>query len=67
MTPKEAAEKIGVSESLIYAWCRRELLPHYRLGVGGKGAKIIIEEEDLSSFLASCKVEESREVPRHLH
>jgi excisionase family DNA binding protein len=61
MTPKEAADMLGVSESLVYTWCRNGLLPHYRFGVNGRGGKIMLKEADLQGFVESCRVGE--EVP----
>jgi excisionase family DNA binding protein len=57
LTPKEAAERAGVSVSMIYQWCNERLLPHYRVGGRGRRGKILVEERDLEVFLASCRVE----------
>jgi hypothetical protein len=57
LTPKAAAEVAGVSESLVYEWCRRKLLVHYRFGVNGRGGKILIDPADLAAFQAACKIE----------
>jgi excisionase family DNA binding protein len=67
MTVKEAAERIGVSESLVYQWISERLLPHYRLGGKGKRGKVMIDEADLSAFLASCRQEAKPEVPPLKH
>ena len=42
--------------SIVYDWVARKLLPHFRLGKGGKRGKIAIAEEDLDAFLKSQKV-----------
>jgi excisionase family DNA binding protein len=55
LTPKQAADKIGVSDSLIYEWCNAGLLAHYRFGRKGRRGKIMIEEGDFEMFLARCK------------
>ena len=57
LTTKQAAERAGVSVSMIYQWCHERLLPHYRVGASGRRGKILVEESDLEAFLASCRVE----------
>ena len=54
---KQAAERAGVSEALVYQWCNERRLPHYRLGGEGRRGKIGIRPPDLDSFLDSLKVE----------
>jgi len=49
--------RLGVSPSLVYAWCEEQLLPHYRMGGKGKRGKILVEEFALDAFLQTCKVE----------
>jgi excisionase family DNA binding protein len=56
VTPKQAAERAGVSLSLIYLWCEERRLPHFRLGSRGRRGRILIDEGDLHSFLESMKV-----------
>ena len=67
LTPKQVAQRIGVSDSLVYEWCAQGLLPHYRMGRKGKRGKVMIEEADLSAFLASCRQEAKPEVPPLKH
>jgi excisionase family DNA binding protein len=57
LTPREAAAKLGISVSLVYAWVEQKLLPHYRAGVKGRGGKILVSEGDLMAFWESLKVE----------
>jgi excisionase family DNA binding protein len=57
LTPKEAAERAGVSVSMIYQWCNERVLPHYRVGGRGRRGKILVEESDLEAYLRSCRVE----------
>jgi excisionase family DNA binding protein len=57
LTPKAAAQKLGVSTSLVYGWVEQKLLTHYRPGAKGRGAKILIAEGDLMAFWESLKVE----------
>jgi excisionase family DNA binding protein len=57
LTPKQAAERIGVSDSLIYEWCTSGLLAHYRFGRPGRRGKILIEEAEFDAFLASRRQE----------
>lgn len=54
-TPKQAAEKIGVSISLVYQWCKEGSLEHLRLGGHGKRGKVMIEPASLDRFLEDRK------------
>lgn len=56
MTPGQAAERLGVSLSLIYQLCASRRLPHYRIGGEGRRGKVVIDEKDLDAFLAGCRV-----------
>ncbi|MFO0845494.1 MAG: helix-turn-helix domain-containing protein [Gemmataceae bacterium] len=67
LTVAQAAERIGVSDSLIYEWCGAGLLPHYRFGRPGKRGKVMIEEADLDRFLAACRHEARPEAPSLKH
>ncbi len=62
LTPKQAAERIGVSVSLVYQWCKDGLLEHLRLGGKGKRGKVLIEPASLDRFLESCK-----QTPKPVH
>ena len=55
LTPKQAADRIGVSTSLIYQWCKEGLLECFRFGGKGKRGKVLIDPEALDRFLESCK------------
>ena len=55
LTPKQVAERIGVSDSLVYEWCGQGLLQHYRFGGKGKRGCIRIATEDLDGFLIGCR------------
>ena len=57
LTVKHVAERLGISQSLVYGWCDDHLLPHFRLGGKAKRGKILIEEAALQSFLQDHKVE----------
>jgi excisionase family DNA binding protein len=57
LTPRQAAAKLGISRALVYGWVEQKLLAHYRPGVKGRGAKILIAEGDLMAFWESLKVE----------
>lgn len=56
LTVLQAATRAGVSESLVYEWCKKKILPHFRFGVNGKGGKIMIDPDEYDNFLASCKI-----------
>lgn len=70
LTPKQVAERVGVSDSLVYEWCAQGLLKHYRFGGKGRRGCIRIEEADLDTFLAAC-IHEARPPPapplKHIH
>jgi excisionase family DNA binding protein len=57
LTPKTAAERVGVSVSLIYEWCQDKRVPHYRCGGRGRRGRILIEDADLDAFLTTLRVE----------
>jgi excisionase family DNA binding protein len=67
LTPKQAAERINVSDSLIYEWCSAGILPHYRFGKPGRRGKILIDEVELDAFMAAHRREARREVPPLKH
>ncbi len=70
LTAKQAAERLGVSDSLIYGWCAEGILPHYRFGRNGKRGKILIAEPELDAFMAAHRHEKQppSEIPvlRHI-
>jgi excisionase family DNA binding protein len=53
LTAKQAADRVGVSDSLIYEWCAQGILPHYRFGRNGRRGKILIDEAELDAFMAA--------------
>jgi excisionase family DNA binding protein len=57
LTVKLAAERAGVSESLVYEWCAEGVLPHYRFGRKGRRGRILIDETEFEAFLAGCRQE----------
>jgi excisionase family DNA binding protein len=56
ITPKEAAENLGVSPSLIYQWLDERRLVHYRFGGEGRRGRILIDPADLHQFMRKCRV-----------
>lgn len=60
-TVKEVASMLHVSISSVYALVERGLLAAYRIGVG-RGA-IRISNDDLDSFLESCRVQSGEQPP----
>jgi excisionase family DNA binding protein len=56
MTVKAAAERMGISESLVYELCACGSLPHVRLGRPGSRGCIRLTESDILEFLTSQKV-----------
>jgi len=63
---KEAAERTGVSQAMLYQWCKEKRLSHFRFGGMGRRGKILIDPADLEAFLASCKVTPSACLPEGL-
>jgi len=57
MTVAEAAHLLNLSVASVYELCARELIDHYRLGIGTRGGRIDITAE------AVAKYRESRFVP----
>jgi excisionase family DNA binding protein len=56
MTVKVAAERMGISDSLVYELCACGSLPHVRIGRPGSRGCIRITQADIDAFLASQKV-----------
>jgi excisionase family DNA binding protein len=56
MTVKSAAERMGISDSLVYELCACGSLPHVRIGRPGSRGCIRLTEADIQEFLASQKV-----------
>lgn len=57
LTPSQAADRLGVSDSLIYEWCAEGVLPHYRFGRKGRRGRILIDETEFEAFVAGCRQE----------
>jgi excisionase family DNA binding protein len=67
LTPKQVAERTGVSVSLVYRWCQEGLLEVFRLGGKGRRGKLLIVPSSLDQFLESCKQQPQVAVPlRHI-
>lgn len=57
LTVKEAAQKLRVSKSLVYEWCKDRRLAHVRLGRNGKRGRILIRIDDLHRLMTEQTVE----------
>ena len=57
MTVKQAAERIGISISLVYILCHEGMIRHTRHGRTGKRGTIRISEEAAREYQASCEME----------
>lgn len=55
MTAAEAAERVRLSQSMVYEWVRRWVLPCYRPRVNGRG-KVLIKVDDLDALMETFKV-----------
>ncbi|VTR93074.1 transcriptional regulator : : HTH_17 [Gemmata massiliana] len=53
MTVKEAADRIGISQSLVYALCHESILAHTRHGRPGCRGTIRISEDAVVAYLAA--------------
>ncbi len=67
LTPKQAAERVGVSDSLVYEWCADGLLPHYRFGRKNRRGCIRIDANDLDAFMAAHRREATPAAPPLKH
>jgi excisionase family DNA binding protein len=56
MTVKTAAERMSISDSLVYELCACGSLPHVRIGRPGSRGCIRITDADIDAFLASQKI-----------
>ncbi len=57
LTVKAAAERMGISGSLVYELCACGLLSHVRIGRPGSRGCIRITDADINAFLSSQKIE----------
>ena len=57
LTVAEVAERLGVSESLVYALVSEKRLKAMRLGRQGKRGKILVPEDQLQAFVEGCTEE----------
>jgi excisionase family DNA binding protein len=55
MTVREAAEKLEISQSLVYRLVEEGRLKCLRIGQRGKRGKIVIREPDVEAFLKECQ------------
>ena len=55
LTPKQAAARVGVSQSMIYTLLRAGKIPALRIGCRGKG-KWLIDCSDFDKWVKSCQV-----------
>jgi hypothetical protein len=57
LTPKLAARKAGVSQSLIYTWIKEQRLACFRMGAAGRRGRILIDPADLDVVIRECRRE----------
>jgi excisionase family DNA binding protein len=57
MTPKEAANYLGVSVSMVYQLCDERRLAHTRIGGKGRRGKILISSRDCDALLNANRVD----------
>lgn len=58
MTVKDAAKRIGISASKLYALIAARAVAFYRVG-----GKIILSEADVDAYLATCRVGVAEPIP----
>ena len=63
LTVKQAAGRLGISPSLVYALCAAGALPHARHGRPGRRGCIRIDEAALEAYRRSCKGEGRQAAP----
>jgi excisionase family DNA binding protein len=69
VTVKQAAQRIGISASLVYELCNLGVIRHGRHGRPGKRGTIRIEDEAVAEYMKMCQREGSRPAPlplRHI-
>jgi excisionase family DNA binding protein len=67
MSVKQAAARLGISPSLVYALCHDGLIRHTRHGRPGKRGTIRITEEAVEEYREACKKEGGPNTPLHLN
>ena len=55
LSVKEAAARLGVSDSLVYELCRLGVMRHARHGRPGRRGTIRITEGAVAEYLAACE------------
>jgi excisionase family DNA binding protein len=58
MTIAQAAEKIGISASLVYELCRLGVIRHARHGRPGKRGTIRLSDDAVAEYLANCEMQQ---------
>jgi excisionase family DNA binding protein len=58
LTVKQGSQRLGVSLSKMYEIIARQKIAHYRIE-----GKIMLSEEDLDSYLKSCRIEAGARTP----
>jgi excisionase family DNA binding protein len=54
LSAKDAAQKLGLSRSVVYQLVASEKIDHYK--VGPNGGRIRFRVEDLEAYIAKCRV-----------
>jgi excisionase family DNA binding protein len=66
LSPKAAAERIGVSASLIYQLCGEGVLRHFRFGGKNKRGRIRIEDSEVERYRQLCLRDPAELLPSQL-
>ncbi len=68
ITPRQVANRLCISLSLVYQLCRQQQLKHYRFGAEGKRGRIRIEESEVDRYLSEqLQVTSSPAIPTFRH
>jgi excisionase family DNA binding protein len=55
LTPKEVAERLRISTTLVYSLCAAGKLKHYRFGLGNRKGGLRVDEQDLEEYKEQCR------------
>ncbi len=54
LCPREVANRLGISLSLVYQLCKNQRLQHYRMGGENRRGSIRIDEAEVQRYLGEC-------------
>lgn len=57
MDVKTAAQKLEISQSLLYRLIAEKRIDHYRIGGRHRRGKIVVDDEAIRAFREECRAE----------